>query len=127
VQAAVIAERSSKHAQRPKTLPCQRFISPPDGPSSYVITKSSLRFGMLYNEIDALITELESIRSEQAISRVRDLMEAIPTVNPAFRSETLKALRRAGRQLQEGAVTAAKDSLETASLKSRGGLPTPNA
>ena len=47
---------------------------------------------MLHKEIHALIIELESITSEQAISRVRDLMEAIPTVDPAFRSATLKAL-----------------------------------
>jgi len=76
--------------------------------------------GMLYEEINALINELDSITLERAISRVRELMEAIHTVDSKFRIDTLKALRSAGRQLQEGAVTAAKDSLATASLKSSG-------
>ena len=82
--------------------------------------------GMLYEEINALINELDSITLERAISRVRELMEAIHTVDSKFRIDTMKALRSAGRQLQEGAVTAAKDSLVTASLKSSGGPRTPS-
>ena len=37
--------------------------------------------GMLYEEINALINELDSITLERAISRVRELMEAIHTVD----------------------------------------------
>jgi translation initiation factor 2B subunit (eIF-2B alpha/beta/delta family) len=75
---------------------------------------------MIYEEIDALINELDSLTTESALSRVRDLMDAAQGIDSKVRMGTVRALRRAGRDLLEGARQAAKTALAAASLTSDG-------